>query len=419
MGAMRLSPPASLEVVVLLCSLTASSLIACEPARIVLPDAGPGTDAPAIDTSLTVDAPDAPTGPRLTAEVTTLATLETPRLGHTVTLLANGRLIVIGGEGLDRAAIATIEEIDPVAGTAVEVAELPAPRSNHTATLLADGRILVVGGGTSTSSGLPAGTGATGSVVIFDPEDGSVTEGPALARARGHHAAIRLPDDSVLVVGGASGSEDGFDAVASAERWVPGAESWAPAGDLDDARAMLELELDADGDVLAIGGLASAPTTAPVAMVERWSEGSFAPEGSLPGGGRIYHATLHTSDDRVLVIGGLGLGVFLDSTAVLAPDAEAFAEGPELPSARNSVAAVETSRGVLAIGGFDYPGTAVLYDEVFVFDQERGYEAIGALPLGRAGHVAVALPSGDVVVVGGYGALGETDAVLRITVSAE
>lgn len=409
---MRVSLSASCEVFVLLCSLTA-----CDGAApITLPDGGGGTDTPAVDAPLPIDAPEDASTPTPTAEVTTIATLETPRLGHTVTVLPSGHLIVIGGENLDRDAIATIEEIDPVAGTAEEVAELPAPRSNHTATLLADGRILVVGGGTSSANGLPAGSGTTDSVVIFDPSDGSVTEGPALEQARGHHAAIRLPDDSVLVVGGASSSEDGFDAVASAELWVPGAESWAAAGALEDARAMLELELDADGNVLAIGGLASAPST-PVASVERWSAGIFTSAGSLAGGGRVYHATLRTSDERVLVMGGLGLGVFLDSTAMLAPDAESFVDGPALPSARNSVAAVETPRGVLAIGGFDYPGTSVLYDEVFLFDGETGYQAIGALPLGRAGHVAVALPSGDVVVVGGYGVLGETDAVLRITVT--
>lgn len=398
--------------------LLASILSGCEPALIVLPDGGPPIDAP-IDSSASPDVPeDAPPPPSLVAEVMDEGELGTPRLGHTVTLLPSGRVVVIGGENLDRDPTSSIEELDPITHTWSEVAALPAARTNHTATLLADGRILVVGGGRSTPNGLPAGFGVDGSALLYDPVTHAIEEVGALGHPRGHHAAIRLSDGSVLIVGGAGETKGGFTAVAEAERFLPDTAVFEAAGALASARAMLQVERDGAGGVLAIGGLASMGGVAPVGSVERWTDGAFAPAGDLVGGGRIYHATLRTSDGDVLVVGGLGAGFFLDSTEVWSAEGDAFAAGPDLPSPRNTVGLVETPEGVIALGGFVYDGSAILFDEILHFDVAAGtVTPIGELPLGRAAHRAVTLPDGDVLIVGGYGAFGETSEVLRVHVA--
>jgi large repetitive protein len=408
----------TVRIAVLFISVLTSLLIGCEPARIVVPDTGPGEDAPPLDTASLPDAPDAATAPALTAEETIEGSLSTPRLGHTLTLLPSGRALVIGGETLDRDALTSIEELDPTTHVWTEVAELPVARSNHTATLLADGRVLIVGGGRSTSNGLPAGLGVSSTAVLYDPVAHTFEETAPLAHGRGHHAAITLTDGSVLIVGGAGPGKDEFTVVPEAERYVPATESFVPAGELAAGRAMLRVELDGDGAPLVLGGLTSEGGIAPVGTIERWSDDAFTAAGNLLGGGRIYHATLRTSGGDVLVVGGLGAGIFLDSTEVLASDGEAFVAGPDLPTTRNTVAVVETPRGVLAIGGFSFSGSASLYDEVLHFDVAAGtLTTIGNLPLGRAAHRAVTLPDGDVLVVGGYGAFGEITEALRVHVA--
>jgi hypothetical protein len=70
------------------------------------------------------------------------------RLGHSLTLLSDGRVLVAGGSSsvIDRAELATAELFNPGSGTWSPAASMPDARSGHAAALLADGTVLVVGG---------------------------------------------------------------------------------------------------------------------------------------------------------------------------------------------------------------------------------------------------------------------------------
>src|SRR3989442_14523614 len=73
-----------------------------------------------------------------------------------------------------------------------------ASRSGHTATLLADGRVLIAGG---------EGSGAPGSTLeIFNPATSSFSAGGTLATPRKNHAAVLLSGGRVMIVGGFDGS---------------------------------------------------------------------------------------------------------------------------------------------------------------------------------------------------------------------
>jgi hypothetical protein len=90
--------------------------------------------------------------------------LNTPRINHTATLLADGRVLVAGG--YNSADLASAELYDPASRTWTATGSLNVVRLWHTATLLQNGMVLVAGGETT--------GGATTSAELYDPASGSV-----------------------------------------------------------------------------------------------------------------------------------------------------------------------------------------------------------------------------------------------------
>src|SRR5262245_8684999 len=66
--------------------------------------------------------------------------MSTARAGHTATLLANGKVLVVGGGD------GTAELFDLATGTFSLTGSPITPRSGHAAVLLSDGRVLIAGG---------------------------------------------------------------------------------------------------------------------------------------------------------------------------------------------------------------------------------------------------------------------------------
>jgi hypothetical protein len=118
-----------------------------------------------------------------------------PRWSHTATRLNDGRVVIVGGYTTapgtvsGSARTATAEIYDPATGQFSPAAGvMQQARSGHTATLLADGRVLIVGVVSATE--------------IFDPSTATFSPGPALAVARLDHAAVLQWGGGVLVTGG-------------------------------------------------------------------------------------------------------------------------------------------------------------------------------------------------------------------------
>ncbi|NBD14423.1 galactose oxidase [Corallococcus sp. c25j21] len=117
----------------------------------------------------------------------------THRLGHTVTLLPDGRVLVVGG--ITSRAAETAEVYVPERNAWERVEDPAVPREHHAALLTGDGMVLMVGGEHSSR-------GTLASAERFDPVRGIWAQAPTLHEPRGEAGAVWLHRGTVLVVGG-------------------------------------------------------------------------------------------------------------------------------------------------------------------------------------------------------------------------
>jgi RHS repeat-associated protein len=133
-----------------------------------------------------------------TGASTTLKTgLIQARAGHTATLLPNGTVLIFGGIGTSGKIESFTELFDP---TAQRFSKFPstnlAPRAYHTATVLTDGRVLVAGGVSDDGS-------AVRSIEAWDFRTNSTTNfSYGLLVPRSRHSATLQADGTVLFWGG-------------------------------------------------------------------------------------------------------------------------------------------------------------------------------------------------------------------------
>jgi hypothetical protein len=184
---------------------------------------------------------------------------------HQATLLQDGRVLVTGGTrdpdfafGLPYA-----ELYDPGAGTWSSAPDLHVPRLGHSATLLPNGKVLVAGGDSLQSYpndpyriGTPSPP--NNSAELFDPATGNWSSTGSLNAGRSGHTATLLPNGEILVVGGYSYTPSGdwwAGIIKSAERYDASAALWRNTSDLSVARIGHTATLLPNGQVLVAGGI--------------------------------------------------------------------------------------------------------------------------------------------------------------------
>jgi hypothetical protein len=245
---------------------------------------------------------------------TTTGSMTVARAGHTLTALADGRALAVGGGGGN-----TAEIYDPVSGTWATTASPSILRTEHRAVRLMDGRVLVAGGYDQT-------------VEIYDPAaptPGWSTAG-ALAQARRGATMTLLTDGKVLVAGGTTSP--------SAELFDPAAASnpWSAAGTMIQERRNSTAALLPDGRVLVAGGTAmwgGTPTKTteiydPNASGNPWSSAGTMSRSRYAAGALL-------AGNRLFMVGGIAdppstvVDVFDSATGT-------WFEGPPLNQAVNS-----------------------------------------------------------------------------------
>lgn len=250
------------------------------------------------------------------------------RASHTATLMADGRVLIVGGNNAAGALITTneVQIYDPNTDTLSNGPNLVRERENHTATLLPNGQVLVTGGTYNDGGGLP--WPQTSSCEIFDPDPNDDkdpadqawltncggqargTEG-SMGLARGAHTATLLADGRILVTGGVI--SDGNDQAVSTEffEYQLGASGlWTPGPALIAKRAYHTATQMGDGRVLIAGGWNPKNEEENLGYLETTEIYDPVTNGIAPGQNmfsrKAFHSSVLQGDGRVQIFGGLG-----------------------------------------------------------------------------------------------------------------
>ncbi len=343
-----------------------------------------------------------PQNAEIKTTVTNGTALQVPRSRHTVTLLPNGKVLLVGGSRAENNQISNVDLYNPLTGTISQGAPLNTERHGHTTTLLVDGRVLVVGGFTSPQQWLD-------DAEVYDIELDTWTMVPPTNSYGTGHTATEMEDGRVLVVGGCTGANTCTELV---EIYEPFDDSWTDAAPLDFDLYGHTAQLLADGRVLIIGGLSADGSYADDnALIYDPMADAWTPTVPMiqP---RYFAESTPLSDGRILVVGGLSLEALperrtITSAEIYDPHIEKWIPAGNLAQPRYAFQLIQLADGqVLAIGGSrtyeDSWNASSFISEIEIYNiTANRWLTAGLLPRAGAFAASVFLPDGRIWLTGG------------------
>jgi hypothetical protein len=332
---------------------------------------------------------------------TPTGSMTTARDQATATLLCDGRVLIVGGMGgpttsslpqSSAAALASAELYDPATGRFSQTGSQATARMGHTATLLPNGRVLIAGG---VGTGSAGGQLALASAELYDPATGKFSPTGPMTTARVGDTATLLEDGRVLIAGGFYG----YASLDSAELYDPTTGKFSLTGSMTTDRAGDTATLLPDGRVFVEGGTGADlydPRT-----------GSFSSAGSAVAGRSFHTATrllngrVLLAGGRMPPAGDYNGAAALTSTVLYDPrSGSSWWSGPmALDRVYCTAALLPDGRVLLAGGNSQDAGdtaTAELYDPV-----TAEFSSAGSMTVARSWHTATSLRDGRVLIVGG------------------
>ena len=176
--------------------------------------AGPtGTASPTATPSEVLSASKSPTATLAPLTFVPTGSMQTARDGATATLLKNGKVLIAGGEdahtALDVDFFASAELYDPTSGKFTKTGSMSAARAQAMAVLLADGRVLIAGGEgcedgrhcTDVTNTPPGNYVPLASAEIYDPATGKFARTGSMTEPGQGRTATLLADGNALIAG--------------------------------------------------------------------------------------------------------------------------------------------------------------------------------------------------------------------------
>lgn len=254
--------------------------------------------------------------------------LATPRYFHTASVLANGKVLIVGGQSGVGSSLSSAEIYDPATESFSPTGSLTTSRYLPTATVLYNGKVLIAGG---------QGNTILSSAEIYNPVTGSFYPTGSMTTGRYGHAAVAISKGRVLITGG-------IGVGASAEVYNPATGSFTLTGSLATSRYFHTASMLANGKALIVGGGSSITSSAEVYDPDT---GSFMSTGSLANG-RYFHTASVLTNGKILVSGGQVFGG-LTASAEIYDQAGLFTTGS---TAGPATVTVSDSFGTTAVSNF-------------------------------------------------------------------
>ena len=338
------------------------------------------------------------------------------RSGHTATLLANGRVLVVGGDQ-------SSEMFDPATESFTITGNTTTLRYGASATLLANGKVLVAGGYGDGNGPFPQ----LDTAELFDPATGSFSATGSMSVGRVLHTATLLNDGRVLIAGGTTDANGGGKATASAEIYDPKTGTFAPCGWMNSERATHTATLLPNGRVLIAGGwnghAADAPDDPPwdPLFVELFdpSSNSFVSTGSMSTT-RSRAAAVRMLNGEVLVLGGINT---VQNLHVQPPN-------PSYAELYDSFTGMFSPISYISLAPSSFTATLLNSGMVLIAGGKKDAGVLNAADLidlanssvlptpnlltGRRGHTATYLKDGRVLITGGVDSSGNALASAEI-----
>lgn len=360
-------------------------------------------------------APSAPSGSISGPGFSATGSMTTARMGHTATLLSNGRVLIAGGysgEGPDHLVyLASAELYDTATGTFSATGSMKTARAGATATLLPNGAVLIAGGYFVDAAGA---TVALASAELYDPTAATFTTAGSMSSARYNHTATLLTDGRVMLAGGTGSSAS----LSSVELYELSTSVFSSGGSMTTPRTGHTATSLATGWILLAGGARTDQPGSPVylASTELYdpATGTSTAGGSMAARRYTHTATL-LPNGQVLLAGGLaivgGSKVSLASAESYDPGTATFTPAGSMTAARSGHVAVILANGlVLVAGGLGLSGSGAVSNPTAaeLFDPAGGAFSVVGSTTGRSGATGTLLADGLVLIAGG----GNTSGIL-------
>lgn len=328
-------------------------------------------------------------------------TMVEPRAAHSATTVSGSRILLAGGL-IDAFQLARGADLfDPYsnefrsAGTLLRV-----PRAYHQAVTFAGGSSLLIGGWD--------GNGALASTEYFDRSTSGITPGPVMAEARDFHAAVTLKDGRILVTGGLSYDASGRATYSDTAEIMDTTFRWRPtSGRPLRRRAGHTLSLLPDGTVLVVGGISPNSGFGPLAEIFDPATETFRYATNA----NRQHRQLHTA---VAIDGGEHILLADGGDAIVEiydPATERFepAGGSSFANRTRATASLLPTGDVIVAGGFEQRGADTIFLQTIDIYLRTADSWGRIVPAGvvfkepRAGHTASTLSDGRILFAGGFG----------------
>jgi hypothetical protein len=271
--------------------------------------------------------------------------LNTPRQSHTATLLSNGRVLIAGGYDAQVQNLATAEVFDPITQKFLSVGRMTVPRANHTAVVLGDGNIALIGGtGTNWT--------ALDSIEIFDPNTGAFSTAGHMLVPRGPSISVLLRDGRIFIAGGAAGRGSNTKVYNSSEIFDPRSGQSISSGTMAIHRNSSDGVLLADGRVLITGRSVAQDASVERAEIFDPSSNTFTLAATMQKA-RYKHrgSSVLLPNGKVLIAGGAAEPELYDPTT---DTFETINSESRLHGSFSGVALLRDNR-VLITGGYFQP----------------------------------------------------------------